>query len=91
MVAPFDGFVIEHLRDPGEFVAAGSPVATLIHLDTVRLEVGIPGYQISRVAVGQRVAVAVAARPTESFAGNVRKVAKAAAEGSHLFEIELFQ
>jgi len=89
LVAPFDGFVVEHLRDPGEFVAAGSPIATLMDLDTVRLEVGVPGYQSSRVAVGQRVAVAVRARPTESFTGTVRRVARATAEGDRLFEVEI--
>lgn len=89
LLAPFDGIVVDHLRDPGELVIAGTPVATLMDLDTVRLEIGIPGYQVSRVAVGQPVAVSARAHPTESFTGRVRRVARAPAEGSHLFEVEI--
>ncbi len=89
LVAQFDGVVVERLLEPGEIAAPGTPVATLMNLDTVRLKVGVPGYQIGRVVPNARVRVTVAAFPGEEFEGVTVRTAAAAAQGTHLFEVEI--
>ena len=49
----------------------------------------MPGYEVSRVVAGARVFVALPARQGENFEGTVHSVAPAAAEGRHLFEVEI--
>ncbi len=87
--APFAGVIAETFADPGEVVAAGTPIATLMDLETLELSVGIPGYQIGQVREGALAIVTVPALPAERFEGTVTRVAPAAAAGRHLFEVEI--
>ncbi|MCP3986147.1 MAG: efflux RND transporter periplasmic adaptor subunit [bacterium] len=87
--APFDGVIAETLADPGEVVGAGTPIAMLMQFDALVLSVGVPGYQVGRVRKGAEVSVSVPALPDERFPGVVDRVAPAAAEGRHLFEVEI--
>jgi RND family efflux transporter MFP subunit len=89
LVAPFAGVINEVHFEPGEVVNPGVAVATLMSLDTLRLDVGIPGYQVGLVAPGGRVLVSVRALSDEPFEGVVHRVAAAAAEQRHLFEVEI--
>jgi membrane fusion protein (multidrug efflux system) len=87
--ARFGGVIAETLVEPGEVVGAGTPIATLMYLDALELEVGVPGYQVGRVHDGAKVVVSVAALPGEQFPATVGRVAPAAAQGRHLFEVEI--
>jgi membrane fusion protein (multidrug efflux system) len=89
LVAPFAGVVAETRFDPDEVVTPGAPVALFMDLVELRLEVGVPGYEVSRVVAGARVSVTVPALPGQRFVGAVHRVAPAAAEGRHLFEVEI--
>jgi len=89
LIAPWSGVVVERHADPSEVVRPGQPVATFMNLDSLELRVGVPGYAIARVEPGQRVRVRVAGLAGSSFEGKVRRVAAAAPEGSHLFEVEI--
>ena len=53
--APFDGVVAERMVSPGEFVAAASPVVTLLSTDKLRLELTVPAASAQEVRVGQTV------------------------------------
>lgn len=87
--APFEGVIAEILTDPGEVVGAGTPIATLMQLEPLALSVGVPGYQVGRVREGAEVVVSVPAFPNQRFLAVVDRVAPAAAEGRHLFEVEI--
>jgi len=89
LIAPWSGVVVERRAEPSEVVRPGQPVATFMNLDSLELRVGVPGYAIARVQPGQRARVRVAGLAGESFDGIVRRVAAAAPEGSHLFEVEI--
>jgi multidrug efflux pump subunit AcrA (membrane-fusion protein) len=64
-------------------------VATFMELDPLRLELGIPGYQINQVSKGALVLVTLPALPDQLFRGTVSRVAIAAPLGKHLFEVEV--
>ncbi|MFQ5698705.1 MAG: efflux RND transporter periplasmic adaptor subunit [Myxococcota bacterium] len=88
-LAEFEGVVVDRRLEPGEIAVPGAEVARLMQLDHVRLEVGIPGYQLGGVARGARARVHVAAFPGETFEGVVTQVARAAREGSPLFRVTI--
>lgn len=89
LLAPFDGVVVETRFDPGEVLAPAATLCILMDLSKLRLELGVPGYEVVQVASGARVSVTVPALPAESFEGTVDRVAMAAPEGRHLFEVEV--
>ena len=69
-----------------------SPAAALVlfmDLSALRLEIGVPGYQITRVHEGQAVFVTSPGLKGVTFEGVVDRVALAAPEGKHLFEVEI--
>ena len=87
--APFAGIVTETFFEPGEVVQPGAPAAILMSLDALRLHVGVPGYQVSAVHPDARVLVAVPTHGDGEVEGRVARVAAAAPEGRHLFEVEI--
>ncbi|MFQ5514297.1 MAG: efflux RND transporter periplasmic adaptor subunit [Myxococcota bacterium] len=87
--APWDGVLSERFRELGEVVDPGVPVATFIDTSRLRVEVDVPAFQIGRVRTGQRAWIELPAFAGERFAGRVRKVAPAPAEGRHLFSVEV--
>src|SRR5207248_10744306 len=57
IVAPFDGTVATRTAEPGEVIAAGTPIITLVNLDKVYLRAFVPEGQIGRVKPGQQARV----------------------------------
>jgi HlyD family secretion protein len=53
ITAPFDGTIVTRTAEPGEMLAAGTPVVTLLDLKKVYLRGYIPEGEIGRVKVGQ--------------------------------------
>lgn len=61
LVAPLDGYVSSRTADPGEFIAAGKPILTIVDTDDLEAAAFIPAQYFGRVAVGRtafRLAVA---------------------------------
>lgn len=42
VVSPYDGIIVERLRDQGEWVKAGEPILRLVHMKEVKIEVLAP-------------------------------------------------
>jgi membrane fusion protein (multidrug efflux system) len=76
--APIDGFVARRAIEPGEMAAAGNPVFSIVRLDPVEADVGVPETDIGLVRVGQKASVTIPALPGRSFEGMVRIVNVAA-------------
>jgi HlyD family secretion protein len=53
--APVDGLVQDTLYRPGEWVAAGAPVVSLLPATNIKLRFFVPEIELGRIAVGQRV------------------------------------
>lgn len=80
--APFAGMVVERSVSIGEYVRPGTPIAKLVQVDPLRLELTIPESEISRVRAGQSVEFEVTAYPAERFRGIVALVSPAIREDS---------
>jgi HlyD family secretion protein len=57
IVAPIDGTVTERFADPGEMVAAGSPLVTLTDLSHPRVEAEVGEFDVGRVRLGADVTI----------------------------------
>lgn len=63
ITAPFDGTIVTRTAEPGEMLAAGTPVVTLLDLKKVYLRGYIPEGEIGRVKLGQPARVYLDSAP----------------------------
>ena len=78
IVAPADGTVMARLVEPGELVAAGRPLATLVNLEELYVRVYVAERSVGRIALGAPARVRVDAYPGQQFAGSVSEIAQQA-------------
>jgi membrane fusion protein (multidrug efflux system) len=71
--APFTGMVVERNVTAGEYVRADSPVATLVDVDRLRVELTVPEAELLRVRNGMAVAFQTAAGG-QAYQGKVRYI-----------------
>lgn len=88
LYAPFDGAVRERRASVGEFLAAGTPVATIVRLHPLRLRVEVPERDVQGIRIGQSVRVIVEGEPTQGYSGRVARLSPAFQELSRTLIIE---
>jgi HlyD family secretion protein len=74
VIAPFDGTVITRSAEPGEVVAAGAPLVTLVNLGQVYLRGFIPEGDIGRVRIGQPARVYLDSNPDRAIEAVVSRI-----------------
>jgi membrane fusion protein (multidrug efflux system) len=72
--APFDGVVGERLVSVGDYVTRGTKVASVMRVDSLRVELTVPAQHMAEVAVGRSVTFVIDAYPDRTFTGHVRYV-----------------
>jgi membrane fusion protein (multidrug efflux system) len=65
----------ERFVSVGDYVTRGAKVASVMRVDSLRIELTVPEQYVSAVEVGRAVAFEVDAYPGETFTGQVRFVA----------------
>jgi RND family efflux transporter MFP subunit len=75
--APFAGLVAERLVSVGDYVSAGTRVATVVRIDPVRVELTVPEHAVSLIKDGQPVRLTVDAYPGEEFVARLRHISPA--------------
>ena len=74
IIAPFDATVAVRSAEPGEVVAAGTPIVTLVNFDLVYLRAYVPEGEIGRVKVGQPARVFLDSDPKKPWEAYVSRV-----------------
>lgn len=74
LIAPISGFVSKRSIEEGAMASSGTTVFTIVQLDPVEIQVGVPETDVRLVHKGQQVIVTASARPSISFSGKVRLV-----------------
>src|SRR6185503_10256534 len=74
VVAPIDGTIATRSAEPGEVVAAGTTLVTLVNLNTVYLRGFIPEGEIGRVRTGQTARVYLDSAPDRPLEAVVSRV-----------------
>jgi RND family efflux transporter MFP subunit len=87
LTAPFAGRVRERHATPGQYLATGAPVVTIVKVHPLRLRLSIPEREAQAVRVGQAVRVTLEGDPTV-HAGRVARISPAIEETSRTLSIE---
>jgi membrane fusion protein (multidrug efflux system) len=71
LVAPIAGFIgMKHIN-AGDFVAAGTPVFSVLDLDVAKVRVAIPEGEIGNIHIGSNTTVTIPSLAGQSFQGRV--------------------
>lgn len=89
LVSSINGVVARRLHASGEMVAAGYPVVVLMDLNPVRVKVGVPEMEISKIRIGQTARVQIPSMDGQEFAGRVELLGYAAEAQSRTFAVRL--
>jgi HlyD family secretion protein len=73
--SPIAGIVLNRSIEPGEIVAAGTPLLTVIDPANLTLTVYVPEDRYGRIKLGQTYPVTVDSFPSETFTGTVTHIA----------------
>jgi HlyD family secretion protein len=74
IIAPFDGTVTTRAAEPGEVVAAGTAIVTLLDLSKVYLRGFIPEGEIGKVKLGQPARVYLDSNPNQPLDADVSRI-----------------
>jgi RND family efflux transporter MFP subunit len=86
--APFNGWIVSRNVDLGTLVGPATNGFTLADTHSVKAVFGVPDISISRVRLGQHLAITTDSFPT-SFAGRVSAISPAADPKSRVFSVEV--
>lgn len=89
ITAPVAGTVAVRHTEVGAMLGTGSPVVTLVDIDTVVVQVGVSDRLVNAVHAGDAVRVEVAALPGEVFTGEVISVSPVVDEQTRLYPVRI--
>lgn len=72
--APFDGVVSEKMVAPGEWVAPGKPLFTLVDDDPLKVELSVSEIAISQIKKDQRVEIISVAHPEKHYGATITRL-----------------
>jgi membrane fusion protein (multidrug efflux system) len=72
--APFDGVVAQKSVAPGEFVAPGRPLFTLVDDDPLKIEISVPEAEVPSVRDGQEVELRAVAVPDQAHKAKITRI-----------------
>lgn len=85
--APFDGVVSGRSVDPGQFVATGSPLVSLVDLTLLEVKATAPVSYAPELAPGLAVDLTVEGFGDRVFAGKVERLSPVALEGTRMLPV----
>ncbi len=89
IVAPFDGYVVAEHTEVGQWVVLGGPVAEVIELDQVDIEVQVLEDHIAALRPGMPARIEVTALPQEKVVGRVAAIVARANLKSRTFPVKV--
>ncbi len=76
--SPLSGFVVEKIAYPGEVLAAGMPVATLIDPHSLYLKIFVDTIQNGKIKIGDKAVIFLDAAPDRAIPAKVVRIARQA-------------
>lgn len=73
--SPLTGKVLSKNYEVGEFVSAGSPIATIGDLHDCWVKIYVPSTMLGQVTLGQEAEVKIDSYPNRTFKGTVKEIA----------------
>ncbi len=85
--APFDGAIQQKQASLGEYLAAGTPVVTLVEMNPLRLRAEVPERHASSIRTGQKVHVTVEG-DSNVYSGNIARLSPAISVQNRMLLVE---
>ncbi len=85
--APFDGRVVERRAQPGEILAIGSPVISIVRMDPLRLRVDVSERDAPKIKIGQHVRITIDG-DTNHFSGELKRLSPVISDQSRTLTAE---
>lgn len=87
--APFDGYVTVEHTEQGEWLSSADPVAEVIQLDPVEIDVAVPEQYVAYLQSGMKATVTLSALSDRLFEGVVARVVPQADLRSRTFPVKV--
>ena len=85
--APMNGVVQEKKTSVGEYLAAATPVVSIVRIDPLRLRAEVPEREAHNIRLGQQVRVAVEGDPN-SYLGRIKRLSPSISEQNRILVVE---
>ena len=89
LVAPISGSIAMRKVDPGQTVAPGLPVFTIVELNPIKVRVGVPEADIARVKQGAVAEISAPSLGGRSFKGKVAIIGVASEPASRTYTVKI--
>jgi len=89
LTSPLDGLVVRRHVDPGDVVAAGTPVLTLAAANEMRIRAWVDETALARLTVGQAARVVFRSEPEREYAAFVTRVGRTVDRQTHELLVDL--
>ncbi len=89
LVAPISGNISMRKADPGQTVAPGMPVFSIVDLNPAKIRVGVPEAEIAKVKLGAKTEVVIPSLGGRQFAGRVGIIGVAAEPNSRTYTVKI--
>jgi membrane fusion protein (multidrug efflux system) len=89
LLAPISGSISMRKVDPGQTVAAGTAVFSMVELNPVKVRVGVPEAEIGKVKQGAAAEISVPSLDGRRFAGKVAIIGVMAEPASRTYTVKI--
>ena len=89
LLAPITGNISMRRVDPGQTVAAGAPVLSIVNLNPARVRVGVPEAEIGKVTPGAKAEVSLPSLGGRCFEGRVEIIGVSAEAASRTYAVKI--
>lgn len=87
--APYDGYVVKEYTEAGAWVRQGDPIAEVIDIDPVEIEVNVPESSAVHLRQGTKIRIVVDALPDKVFEGELSQVVPDADPRTRTFPVKI--
>lgn len=84
---PLEAVVTERLKEPGEWVNVGDPIARLVVLKPLKVKIGVPQRYLSQIRPGLEARIKVDGLSDETFKASVDNIVPFSNEGTRNFPV----
>ena len=89
LIAPISGNISMRRVDPGQTVAAGTAVFSIVDLNPAKVRVGVPEADIAKVKLGTKATVTIPSLGGRQFEGRVGIIGVAAEAASRTYTVKI--
>jgi multidrug efflux pump subunit AcrA (membrane-fusion protein) len=89
LLAPITGNISMRRIDPGQTVAAGAPVLSIVNLNPVKVRVGVPEAEIGKIKRGAKADISLPSLEGRSFEGQVEIIGVSAEAASRTYAVKI--